>query len=184
MNQNFKFSSVCRERRVTKVPTLGRNLLGPLGSFLSTSSIPRIELAPCRPRDFPVNSLFAYRVGIRVSRNPHQQRAFHEITTLRSLITLLFSLIVRERVISHGSILIRRELRRRCPLRATCVRLTPAWRRERSTIFRMTEESSTMSARMSGIRAPSVGRAGCYLLSYAFCILFCCIGAKRKEFSG
>ena len=41
-----------------------------------------------------------------------------------------------------------RELQLRSQLRRTWERLSPAWRSERSTIFRITEESSTMRARM------------------------------------
>src|SRR5579864_3110336 len=66
------------------------------------------------------------------------------------------------------------------PASSTCVRLTPAWRRERSTIFRITEESSMMSARMAGIRGPSVGSAWYYLLLYAF-VFLSAVSARRER---
>lgn len=119
-----------------------------------------------------------------MSRNPHQQRAFHEITTSRSLnYPVVFPDRSRTRDITW---LCSNTARASAPLPAssTCVRLTPACRRERSTILRITEESSMISARMAGIREPSVGRAGCYLLLYAFVFPFAISARSERSLDG
>ena len=179
LNQNLKFSSVRRERRVTKAPHLGRTSWA-TGELLINLQYSWNRVSPHACLDFPVNSLFAYCVGIRVSRNPHQQRAFHEITTSRSLnYPVVFPDRSRTRDLTW---LCSNTARASAPLPAssTWVRLTPAWRRERSTIFRITEESSMIRARTAGIRAPSVGRAGRYLLLYA-CVFPFAISARSER---